>query len=180
MRAIVKHLLEALLHLFYPGFNFEKYSKRTILSMIFYQKILRINGSIPWPVHFTSKVKAPEKIVRGTKAPGFSPGCYLDGRNGIVIGENVWIGPYVSIISMDHNLTNYHQYKVEEPIVIGKDSLLTTHCIILPGVTLGEHTVVAAGAVVTKSFPEGDQVLAGNPAKVIKKLGEMENSNRID
>jgi len=71
---------------------------------------------------------------------------------------------------MDHNLTNYHQYKVEEPIVIGKDSLLTTHCIILPGVTLGEHTVVAAGSVVTKSFPEGDQVLAGNPAKVIKKL----------
>jgi Acetyltransferase (isoleucine patch superfamily) len=170
MKNIVNKIFNSLARLFYPGFNVDTYSKRTILAMIFYQKILRINGSVPWPVHFTSKVKAPKKIARGTKAPGFSPGCYLDGRNGIVIGENVWIGPYVSIISMDHNLTNYHQYKVEEPIVIGKDSLLTTHCIILPGVTLGEHTVVAAGSVVTKSFPEGDQVLAGNPAKVIKKL----------
>ncbi len=97
-------------------------------------------------------------------------GCYIDGRNGIVLGDNVWIGPRVSIISMDHNLLNYNHYKVEKPVVIGRDSLLTTNSIILPGVELGPHTVVAAGAVVTKSFLEGNQVLAGNPARVIRKL----------
>ena len=42
--------------------------------------------------------------------------------------------------------------------------------IILPGVTLGDFTIVAAGAVVTKSFPDGHVVLGGNPAKVIKHL----------
>lgn len=41
---------------------------------------------------------------------------------------------------------------------------------VLPGVVLGDHTVVGAGSVVTKSFPEGWQVIAGNPAKVIHKL----------
>lgn len=97
-------------------------------------------------------------------------GCYIDGRNGIVLGDNVWVGPRVSIISMDHDLLDYTQYKTERPIRIGKNSLLTTNSIVLPGVELGPHTVVAAGAVVTKSFPEGNQVLAGNPARVIKQL----------
>jgi acetyltransferase-like isoleucine patch superfamily enzyme len=42
--------------------------------------------------------------------------------------------------------------------------------VILPGVELGPHTILAAGAVVTKSFKEGNQVLAGVPAQVVKKL----------
>lgn len=41
--------------------------------------------------------------------------------------------------------------------------------VILPGVVLGEHTVVGAGSIVTKSFSEGYCVIAGNPAKIIKK-----------
>ncbi len=127
---------------------------------------------MPWPVHFTSTVKSHKNIERGTKAPGFSPWCYLDGRNGIIIEENVWIGPRVSIISMDHDLNNYNSYKKEQPIIIRKNSLLTTGCIILPGVELGEHTIVAAGAIVTKSFSEGNQVLAGNPARVVKVLDD--------
>lgn len=44
------------------------------------------------------------------------------------------------------------------------------NCSILPGVTLGEHTIVGAGSVVTKSFPEGNCVIAGNPARKIKEL----------
>ena len=42
--------------------------------------------------------------------------------------------------------------------------------VILPGVVLGEHTVVGAGSIVTKSFPEGYCVIAGNPAKIIRKI----------
>lgn len=99
-------------------------------------------------------------------------GCHIDGRNGIIFGRNVWIGPRVSVISMNHDPNDYHSYIDNGPIVIGDNCWLGANSVILPDVKLGEHTVVAAGAVVTKSFKEGNQVLAGVPACVVKKLDE--------
>ena len=61
-------------------------------------------------------------------------------------------------------------------VVIKKNSWLGMNSVILPGVTLGENTVVAAGAIVTKSFPEGWCVLAGSPAKVIKNIQKIKNA----
>ena len=56
--------------------------------------------------------------------------------------------------------------------------------VILPGVTLGDHTIVGAGSVVTKSFPDGDCVIAGNPARMIRRLnsleGEKENEENTE
>ena len=142
-----------------------------VLKFYFFQKILRINSHVPWPVHPTSNILCPEKILRGTRTPGLSICCHIDGRNGIVFGENVWIGPRVSIISMNHDIYMYDNFIENQPIEIGRDCWLATNSVILPAVKLGPHTIVAAGAVVTKSFPEGNQILAGNPAIVIKKLG---------
>ena len=48
------------------------------------------------------------------------------------------------------------------------------NAVLLPGTTLGDHTVVGAGAVVTKSFPDGYVVIAGNPAKVIRTLNKAD------
>lgn len=59
---------------------------------------------------------------------------------------------------------------IKKPIVIGDYCWLGRNVNILAGVTLGPRTIVGAGAVVTKSFPEGYCVLGGNPAKVIKYL----------
>lgn len=136
------------------------------------QKILGVNRHVSWPVHWTSKILSPGKIKRGTRCPGLAYGCHIDGRNGIEIGENVWIGPRVSLISMNHDVHDYNQYIENSPIVIGRDSWIGTGAIVLSGVVLGKHTVVAAGAVVTKSFPEGNQVLAGNPARMIRRLSD--------
>lgn len=134
------------------------------------QKIFRINAHVYWPVSASTQVNCPENIKIGTRTPGLAISCYLDGTNGIEFGENVWVGPRVSIITKNHNLSNFNEYINKGPVVIGKDSWLATNATILPGVVLGERTVVAAGAVVTKAFPDGNQVLAGNPARVIKKL----------
>jgi acetyltransferase-like isoleucine patch superfamily enzyme len=135
------------------------------------QKVLRVNSHVPWPVHWTSQIKHPERIQKGDRCPGLAIGCYLDGRNGIIIGHNTWLGPRVSLISMNHREDDYHDYVTADPIVIGDNCWLATNVTVLAGVQLGSHTMVAAGAVVTKSFPEGDVLLAGVPARVVKKLG---------
>lgn len=153
------------------GFGSEYFALRTLVKFFVVQKIFGINRRVPWPVHWTSKVMAPENIKRGNRSPGMANGCHIDGRNGIVIEDNVWVGPRVTIVSMNHDLNDYSRYQTSEPVVIRKNCWLGANAVILPGVEIGEHTVVAAGAIVVRSFPEGNQVLAGNPAKVIKKLG---------
>ncbi len=142
-----------------------------LIRFAFHQKILRRNGRVPWPVHPTTVVKSPRKVERNGTYPGLAPFCYLDARNGIIIGENTYVGPHVSIISMNHDMYAYERYIKEGPVIIGKNCWICAGAIITPGVTLGDHTVVAAGAVVTKSFP-GNVLIGGVPAKVIRTLGE--------
>ncbi len=181
----VKHLILKIIsninRMLYPNYDVSMHSPLTILKLGFFQKILGFNRNVPWPVHWSSVVASCEKIKPGSRTPGLSVGCYIDGRNGIEFEENVWIGPYVKIISMNHDSNDYYKYIKTKPIKIGKNCWIGAGAIILPEVELGEHTVVAAGAVVTKSFTEGDQIIGGNPAKIIKKLsiykGTDENFN---
>lgn len=154
------------------GFGARNLSIWILLRAFLVQKVLRINGSATWPVHWTSTVKAASKVRRGTRFPGLSAGCHIDGRNGIHIAENVWIGPRVSLISMNHDTSNFFVYCSAPPITIGRNSWIGANSTILPGVSLGEHTVVAAGSVVTKSFPGSNQLLGGVPARVLKSLPE--------
>lgn len=154
------------------GFYGKEISLRVVIKSVLVQKVFGFNRNVPWPVHWSSKISSPEKINRGTRYPGLSMGCHIDGRNGIIFGDNVWIGPRVSVISMNHDLNDYHQYISSDPIIVGNNCWLGAGSIILPGVELGEHTVVAAGSVVTKSFRDSDQVIAGTPAQIVKKLGK--------
>lgn len=173
MNHLKRLFIEALyliLKIFGEAFSDRKFSQFLLINQVFVQKFMRINYHVSWPVHPSSKIIDPQKIDRGTRCPGLSIGCYIDGRNGIVIGENTWIGLYVSIISMNHDYHDYNQYIIAPPIIIGKNVWLGSHCIILPNVKLGNHVVVAAGAVVTKSFEENNILLAGVPAKIVKRL----------
>lgn len=154
------------------GFGSKEFSLVLLSKCFLIQKIFGVNRQVSWPVHWTSKISAPSNIVRGTRCPGLSMGCHIDGRNGIKFGNNVWVGPRVSIISMNHDPSDFHSYIESGSIIIGDNCWLATNAVILPGVELGQHTIVAAGAVVTRSFKEGNQVLAGVPAQVVKKVGK--------
>ncbi|MFC2138511.1 acyltransferase [Bacteroidota bacterium] len=164
-------ILKLLKVFFYPKYNpYGYYSIKKLLGMVYKQKILGYNRKIPWPVHFTSYIKNYKNIQTATEPVGIAMGTYIDARNGIILEENVNLGPKVSLISMNHDTNNYAEYIKQTPIIIKKNSWIGTNSIILPGVELGEHTIVGAGSVVTKSFKEGNILIAGNPAKVIKKL----------
>lgn len=136
----------------------------------FYQKVLGINRHAYWQVHFTSIVTYPKNVNAGIEtSPGMMPGCYIQGMGKVVIGDYTQIAANVGIISSNHDLydTNKH---IESTVKIGKYCWVGMNSVILPGVELGDFTIVGAGSVVTKSFTEGYCVIGGNPAKIIKHL----------
>lgn len=94
--------------------------------------------------------------------------CYLDSRGGLKIGNNVSISPEVNLITAQHDMNDPGFKFVTSKIEIEDYVWIGTRAILLPGVKLGEGCVVAAGAVVTKSFPEYS-VIGGVPAKLITK-----------
>jgi acetyltransferase-like isoleucine patch superfamily enzyme len=172
LKKLILNSIKVFNKVMYPEYdvNNSDYPQITILKCGIVQKIFGFNRHVPWPVHRSSRISACSKIVPGTRTPGLSRNCHIDGRNGIVFGKNVWVGPHAKIISMNHDVNNYNEYTKAKSIRIGDNCWLGASAIILSGVELGNHTVVAAGAIVTKSFKEGNQIIGGNPAKVIKKL----------
>ena len=90
----------------------------------------------------------------------------------ITIGEDVQLGPNVQLLTPTHPLeaqARREGWETGLPITIGDGAWLGGGVIVVPGVSIGENTVVGAGAVVTKDLPAG--VLAvGNPARVIRQL----------
>lgn len=156
----------------FTRFFFETRETQTPITfrIWFFQKVLGFNKSVYWPVHFTSIVSNPKNIYAGIDtSPGYSPGCYIQGGGKIYIGDYTQIAPNVGIISSNHDLHDSRK-KVVSEVKIGKYCWIGMNAVILPGVVLGDFTIVAAGAVVTKSFPEGYCVIGGNPARLIKLL----------
>lgn len=124
-----------------------------------------------WPVHPASVAVDTHNVVIGIEtSPGLMPGCYIQGTNGIVIGDYTQIAAGVKLISANHALTDNRVHLKTSPIRIGAYCWLGANTVILPGVELGPYTVVGAGSIVTKSFPEGYCVIAGNPARIIRQL----------
>ncbi|WP_333558948.1 DapH/DapD/GlmU-related protein [Enterococcus lactis] len=60
---------------------------------------------------------------------------------------------------------------------MGEQCWIGMNSVLLPGIILGPKTIVGAGSIVTKSFKEGNCVIAGNPAKVIRKLSSHEEND---
>jgi acetyltransferase-like isoleucine patch superfamily enzyme len=136
----------------------------------FRQKILGFNKSAYWPVHFTSKVVGHQNISIGVGTnPGYNPGIYIQGTGKLYFGNYTTIGQNSGILSGGHDVYD-HRILTKSETRIGDYCWIGMNCIVLPGVIIGDNTVVAAGSVVTKSFEEGNCVIGGVPAKIIKKL----------
>ena len=137
------------------------------LVNLWHQRLFDRNGQVPWMVHFTSRVTGDITIGRKVWVSfAVSGGCYVQGKNGIEIGDDTLFAPNVSIVSANHVKGDLTSWENGPPVKIGQRCWIGAGAIILPGVQLGDDVIVGAGAVVTKSFPSG-AVLGGVPARML-------------
>lgn len=104
----------------------------------------------------------------------------LDGAK-VTIGDNVFIAPNVGIYTAGHPFDVEQRINGLEyayPITIGNNVWLGAHVAILPGVTIGDNTVIGAGSIVTKDIPS-NVLAAGNPCRVIRVITE-EDKKKYD
>lgn len=118
------------------------------------------------------------KLIIGDNS-GVGVDCVCGGE--VIIGNDVMMAPECVIISRNHEFLKtdvpmrLQGYRAEQSCIIGDDVWICRRVMIMPGISIGSHSIIAAGAVVTKDVPEY-AIVAGVPAKVVKyrKINKIE------
>jgi maltose O-acetyltransferase len=112
-------------------------------------------------------------------------GGYIEGTGGVTIKSGTCIGPELVLMTVNHNYDGpdlaalpYDHKDVMKAVLIGRNVWIGYRVMIMPGVTIGEGAVVAAGSVVTKDVPPF-AVVGGNPARIIK-YRDIKKYQRLD
>ena len=112
------------------------------------------------------------KNIAVGKGVFINSGCCFQDQGGIEIGDNCLIGHQVVLATLNHELSSVKRGNMfPAPIRLGRNVWVGAHATLLPGVTVGDNAVIAAGAVVSRDVP-ANAVAAGVPAKVIKYIEE--------
>lgn len=152
---------------------------RLVLRYWFVQKIVGVNRKVPWPCSPLVKIGQWKNIeFDNDDIDNFaSPGTYFQSINArLKIGKGTKIAPGVGLITANHSFDDLDQNAIGKDIEIGRNCWIGMNTVILPGVILGDHTIVGAGSIVTKSFSEGNCIIAGNPAKIVRYLDKPQRS----
>lgn len=186
MRKIIVLILTRIIYLwgsiwydnkYFYGKYFNKYHLsngwKWILKYWFPQKVLGYGRGIPFPIPRNVTISGIKNIHFDSNDMDnfFSPGCYFQAFAGeIHIGKGTLIAPNCGFITANHDINNIEKHSKGKNIIIGEKCWIGMNSVILPGVVLGNNTIVGAGSIVAKSFPEGNCIIAGNPAKIIRKI----------
>ncbi|QTH42318.1 acyltransferase [Cohnella sp. LGH] len=144
-----------------PGFVL-----RTLVAKVLFKQLFGMAYIQPNVVFvYTNRLKVGKSF-------GVNSGTYINAIGGIDIGDYVLLGPNVTISSGIHPIEAryppiFTRPTVPKPIVIGNDVWIGANAVIMPGVTLGEGTVVGANAVVTRDT-EPYSVMVGAPARKVR------------
>lgn len=135
------------------------------LRLAYYRLVLKAKIGRGSSIFMGAWFDIPGGLLIGTNT-SINQKCRLDSRGGLTIGNNVSISAEVCILTAKHDLQSAAFLGITEPVRIGDYVFVGTRAMILPGATLGEGSVVAAGAVVTRDV-EPYTIVAGVPAKPI-------------
>jgi len=115
-----------------------------------------VSLAVPIRIDFAGSVEIGDNVF-------ISPFVHMFGGGGIKIGSRVMIGPYTEIDSTTHDPYKRSMFGThfQRPIIIEDGTWIGAHCVILPGVTIGEGALVGAGSVVTKSVKPYSVVVTG-------------------
>lgn len=135
---------------------------RIFLLKLFGAKVRWSSNVLP-----SCRIWQPWKLMMGAYAClSADVDCYT--VDAITIGENATVSQGVKLCTASHDITSKTMELTTAPITVGANAWVAGWAIVLPGVTIGEGAVIAAGAVVTKDV-EPWTVVGGNPAKEIKR-----------
>ena len=110
------------------------------------------------------------KHIRLGKNVFINHGCSFLDLGGIIIEDDVLIGPKVNIITENHPIDPANRKSLDlAKVVIKQNAWIGAGATVLPGVTIGQNSIVAAGAVVTKNVPD-NTIVGGIPAQFIKNI----------
>jgi acetyltransferase-like isoleucine patch superfamily enzyme len=105
----------------------------------------------------------------------------VDSNLQVKIGRNTMIGPHCLIIDSNHvfednKMSISEQGCIYKPTIIGEDCWIGAHVVVLPGVAIGNHVIVAANSTVSKDIPDY-AIVAGTPAQILRYRNQNENTN---
>jgi maltose O-acetyltransferase len=169
MLSTIKIIYKALVHRVYNFLNWlpESYPNMVIRSLLARQICAKCGPKVK--TLYKAKLTTRLEIGANTSiGPNFFPMCY----GTLVIGNDVLIAPDVIIVDTSHSYQSLDTPIIQQgweepnPVIVGDGVWIGARSIILPGVVLGEHSIVAAGSIVTKDV-EPYAIVGGNPAKLI-------------
>ena len=148
------------------GFIFK--IKKSLIHSMYKKKLLHMGNSVS--IHPNVYMRNPEKITIGNSS-NINHGCELYGAGGITIGSGTMVAYNTMIMSdsrtfMGSSPLKSRTERISKPVIIGDDVWIGAGSIILPGLIISDHAIVAAGSIVTKNVSEWD-IVGGNPAKKI-------------
>ncbi len=124
------------------------------------QKIFRINGEIPWPVDFRSKIVGWESIQKGICAdPGDNPGIYINAGGGLTLGNNVNIGQNSIITTTNHYKYDHRKKSHTKGITIGDNVWIGANVSIVAGASIGNNVTIGAGCFIKGNIPSNCTVI---------------------
>lgn len=168
-------VFKPLMKLFYPRFTNlypnQVYYFQLFRRYFFFQKILRINGNVPWPVDFRSQVINWKNIKKDDSSyPGGSIGCYINATGGLTLGSNVIIGPNTIIATTNHSKHDHTKVSKKQGVVIGDNVWIGANCSLVPGAKIGNNVTVGAGCYIRTEIPDNSTVrLTQNNIEIVPK-----------